>query len=97
MDDQNACINPKRGDESTYTASPFFQPCQGEAYTFPNDHSANSWAECQSLLKHLSFYSYHCRVCNRLLTQSSRSQLLRRYGLWPGRVDPLIRKERIVL
>lgn len=48
MDDQNACINPERGDNLTNTASPFFQPCQGQAYTFPNDHSANAWGVCQS-------------------------------------------------
>ncbi|KAJ0103844.1 hypothetical protein J7T55_002176 [Diaporthe amygdali] len=48
MDDQNACINPERGDNVTNTAATFFQPCQGEAYTFPNDHGANSYGECQS-------------------------------------------------
>lgn len=51
LDESDACINPKRGDDLTYTASAFFQPCQGEAYTFANDHAANSWGECQCKLK----------------------------------------------
>ncbi|KAL1854071.1 hypothetical protein Daus18300_011569 [Diaporthe australafricana] len=43
-----AAINPLRADASATSARPFFEPCEGKAYTFPNDHAANSWGECQS-------------------------------------------------
>lgn len=57
MDEQNACVNPERGDDFTNTASPFFLPCQGEAYTFTNDHAANSWGECQCRLNQPHLYN----------------------------------------
>ncbi|KAL8954923.1 MAG: hypothetical protein Q9193_007011 [Seirophora villosa] len=27
-------------------ADPFFQPCQGAAFTYPNDHGANAFGKC---------------------------------------------------
>ncbi|CRG86958.1 hypothetical protein PISL3812_03971 [Talaromyces islandicus] len=47
-DGQNACVNPLRSDLSATAASSFFAPCQGMAYTFPFDSSANSDGDCQS-------------------------------------------------
>ncbi|KAK3940767.1 hypothetical protein QBC46DRAFT_434101 [Diplogelasinospora grovesii] len=48
-DDKNGvCVNPLRADTTATAAPPFFAPCQGAAYTFPNDNEANSWAQCQS-------------------------------------------------
>ena len=47
-DNGGACVNPLRADKTATTAVPFFAPCQGAAYTFPNDNKANSWAQCQS-------------------------------------------------
>lgn len=29
-------------------ASPFFQPCAGAAYTYPNDNAANSYGQCNT-------------------------------------------------
>lgn len=43
-----AAVNPLRADTSATSAKAFFAPCEGEAYTFPNDHAANSWGACQS-------------------------------------------------
>ncbi|TPX15369.1 uncharacterized protein E0L32_004646 [Thyridium curvatum] len=49
-DDNNngACANPLRPYLNATTATHFFAPCQGAAYTFPHDDGANSFAECQS-------------------------------------------------
>lgn len=44
----NAAVNPLRADMSATSAKPFFAPCEGAAYTFPNDHAANSFGACQS-------------------------------------------------
>lgn len=44
----NAAVNPLRADMSATSAEPFFAPCEGAAYTFPNDHAANSFGACQS-------------------------------------------------
>lgn len=44
----NAVVNPLRADMSATSAKPFFAPCEGAAYTFPNDHAANSFGACQS-------------------------------------------------
>jgi len=41
------CINPLRSDESATAATPFFAPCQGMAWTYVNDNSANSFGDCQ--------------------------------------------------
>lgn len=47
-DGQGACANPLRPDNSaSLTATPFFLPCQGAAFTWPRD-DANSNAGCQS-------------------------------------------------
>ncbi|KAJ0120886.1 hypothetical protein J7T55_015623 [Diaporthe amygdali] len=48
MKPANAAINPLRADTSATSAKAFFAPCEGAAYTFPNDHAANSWGACQS-------------------------------------------------
>ncbi|KAK3319496.1 hypothetical protein B0T19DRAFT_445305 [Cercophora scortea] len=46
---QGSCKNPDRDNKAlNVTPDPFFQPCQGLAYTYPNDHEANSNNECQS-------------------------------------------------
>ena len=29
-------------------ASPFFAPCAGAAYTYPNDNAANSYGQCNT-------------------------------------------------
>ncbi|KAF3766432.1 hypothetical protein M406DRAFT_222992, partial [Cryphonectria parasitica EP155] len=47
-DGENACVNPERASTTDTTAAPFFAPCAGAAYTFPNDNGANSWGACQS-------------------------------------------------
>lgn len=44
----NAMANPLRADVSATSAKAFFAPCEGAAYTFPNDHAANSFGACQS-------------------------------------------------
>ena len=44
----NAAVNPLRADMSATSADPFFAPCEGAAYTFPNDHAANSFGACQT-------------------------------------------------
>lgn len=44
----NAVVNPLRADMAATSAKPFFAPCEGAAYTFPNDHAANSFGACQS-------------------------------------------------
>ena len=38
--DQNVCLNPMQG-VANGPADPWFLPCQGAAYTFPNDNIAN--------------------------------------------------------
>lgn len=43
-----AVVNPLRADMDATSAKAFFAPCEGEAYTFPNDHAANSFGACQS-------------------------------------------------
>jgi hypothetical protein len=43
-----ACANPERASTTDTSATPFFAPCSGAAYTFPNDNAANSWGACQS-------------------------------------------------
>lgn len=44
----SAAANPLRADMAATSARPFFAPCEGAAYTFPNDHAANSFGACQS-------------------------------------------------
>lgn len=44
----NAEPNPLRHDLYADSATPFFAPCEGLAYTFPSDHGANSVGACQS-------------------------------------------------
>ncbi|KAF3764196.1 hypothetical protein M406DRAFT_258973 [Cryphonectria parasitica EP155] len=44
-----ACQNPtNEASGSATSASPFFAPCAGKAYTFPNDNGANSEGKCTS-------------------------------------------------
>lgn len=44
---QGACVNPLRPDNSEkLTATPFFAPCEGAAFTWPRD-DANSEGKCQ--------------------------------------------------
>ncbi|KAI0146634.1 hypothetical protein BJ166DRAFT_68464 [Pestalotiopsis sp. NC0098] len=38
---EGSCSNPFKGNEFATSAMEFFQPCQGAAYTFPNDHQSN--------------------------------------------------------
>lgn len=47
-DGENACVNPLRADTDATEATTFFAPCQGAAYTFPDDNDADSWGACQS-------------------------------------------------
>ncbi|KUI62551.1 hypothetical protein VP1G_09662 [Cytospora mali] len=47
-DGENACVNSLRADTSATSATTFFAPCEGAAYTFPNDNAANVWGSCQS-------------------------------------------------
>lgn len=44
---EGACKNPMRGI-GTKVAHPWFQPCQGKAYTFDDGNEAVSSGECQS-------------------------------------------------
>jgi len=41
------CYNPEQGVPDG-PASPFFAPCAGAAYTYPNDNAANSYGQCAS-------------------------------------------------
>lgn len=46
---KGVCINPTNEATGAATnASLFFQPCQGKAYTYPNDNDANSEGKCTS-------------------------------------------------
>ncbi|KAL9011848.1 MAG: hypothetical protein Q9173_003351 [Seirophora scorigena] len=45
--DRRLCYNPKRNIPDG-PADPFFQPCQGAAFTYPNDHTANAFGKCDS-------------------------------------------------
>ncbi|KAL9016654.1 MAG: hypothetical protein Q9185_006027 [Variospora sp. 1 TL-2023] len=45
--DRLLCHNPKKTVDNG-PADPFFQPCQGAAYTYPNDHGANAFGDCDS-------------------------------------------------
>ncbi|KAI4277981.1 MAG: hypothetical protein LQ337_001364 [Flavoplaca oasis] len=45
--DKVICYNPKKVINNG-PADPFFQPCQGAAYTYPNDHTANAFGKCDS-------------------------------------------------
>lgn len=46
-DGQGACANPLRPDNSEkLTATSFFAPCEGAAFTWPRD-DANSEGQCQ--------------------------------------------------
>ncbi|KAL8992883.1 MAG: hypothetical protein Q9169_006768 [Polycauliona sp. 2 TL-2023] len=45
--DKVICYNPKKTVDNG-PADPFFQPCQGAAYTYPNDHEANGYGKCDS-------------------------------------------------
>ncbi|KUL85351.1 hypothetical protein ZTR_07004 [Talaromyces verruculosus] len=47
-DGENACVNPLRSDLSATAPTNFFAPCEGAAYTFPNDSAANSFGTCQT-------------------------------------------------
>ncbi|KAK6189578.1 putative secondary metabolism biosynthetic enzyme [Pestalotiopsis sp. IQ-011] len=48
LSDDNACVNPLRSDFGAVTASTFFAPCQGAAWTYVNDGDADAWGSCQS-------------------------------------------------
>ncbi|KAL9577536.1 MAG: hypothetical protein Q9203_007422 [Teloschistes exilis] len=41
------CYNPKKSVPDG-PADPFFAPCQGSAYTYPNDHLANAFGKCDA-------------------------------------------------
>ncbi|KAL8672834.1 MAG: hypothetical protein Q9168_002710 [Polycauliona sp. 1 TL-2023] len=41
------CYNPKKTVPDG-PADPFFQPCQGAAYTYPNDHGAQAFGRCET-------------------------------------------------
>ncbi|KAL8782153.1 MAG: hypothetical protein Q9213_005657 [Squamulea squamosa] len=41
------CYNPKKVINGG-PADSFFQPCQGAAYTYPDDHQANGFGKCDS-------------------------------------------------
>lgn len=41
------CYNPEQGIASG-PAAPFFEPCQGAAYTYPDDNAANSYGQCSA-------------------------------------------------
>ncbi|KAL8755492.1 MAG: hypothetical protein Q9199_003602 [Rusavskia elegans] len=43
--DKVICYNPKKLINAG-PADPFFQPCQGAAYTYPDDHRANAYGKC---------------------------------------------------
>ncbi|KAM7214385.1 hypothetical protein V8F06_010223, partial [Rhypophila decipiens] len=43
-----SCRNPRRGVTTAADAAPFSVPCQGQAYTFEKDITAESNGECQS-------------------------------------------------
>lgn len=43
----NAALNPLRDDMYATSSDEFFAPCQGLAYTYPNDHAAFSFGACQ--------------------------------------------------
>ncbi|KAB5513188.1 hypothetical protein GE09DRAFT_981250 [Coniochaeta sp. 2T2.1] len=45
---KGSCKNPLRSDTKATSATQFFKPCQGGAYTYVNDHNANSFGVCQS-------------------------------------------------
>ncbi|KAI0008824.1 hypothetical protein F4779DRAFT_618229 [Xylariaceae sp. FL0662B] len=47
-DGKGACVNPNRVNGGVMSSADFFAPCQGAAYTFPNDSEANSFGQCQS-------------------------------------------------
>ncbi|KAL8658867.1 MAG: hypothetical protein Q9226_000730 [Calogaya cf. arnoldii] len=46
--DKVICYNPKKFGADNGPADPFFQPCKGSAYTYPNDHGANAYGFCDS-------------------------------------------------
>ncbi|KAK4184320.1 hypothetical protein QBC35DRAFT_391895 [Podospora australis] len=43
-----SCKNPKRHETGQVDPHPFFNPCQGRAYTFPEDSKGNTNGKCQS-------------------------------------------------
>ncbi|KAL8724210.1 MAG: hypothetical protein Q9166_008076 [cf. Caloplaca sp. 2 TL-2023] len=45
--DRVICYNPKKTVNGG-PADPFFQPCQGSAYTYPDDHAANAFGKCDN-------------------------------------------------
>ncbi|KAL8906494.1 MAG: hypothetical protein Q9171_006255 [Xanthocarpia ochracea] len=45
--DKVICYNPRKTVDAG-PADPFFQPCQGAAYTYPNDHQANAFGKCDN-------------------------------------------------
>ncbi|KAI4127521.1 MAG: hypothetical protein LQ338_003179 [Usnochroma carphineum] len=45
--DRVTCYNPQKTVPDG-PADYFFQPCQGAAYTYPNDHTANAFGKCDS-------------------------------------------------
>lgn len=45
------CYNPEQ-DVPNGPASPFFEPCAGAAYTYPNDNAANSYGQCNTGVIH---------------------------------------------
>ncbi|KAL8935180.1 MAG: hypothetical protein Q9216_005550 [Gyalolechia sp. 2 TL-2023] len=45
--DRVICYNPKK-TVNDGPADDFFQPCQGAAYTYPNDHTANGFGKCDA-------------------------------------------------
>lgn len=45
--DRVICYNPQK-NVINGPADDFFQPCQGAAYTYPNDHTANGFGKCDA-------------------------------------------------
>lgn len=44
---KGVCVNPTNQQSGAATnATTFFQPCQGKAYTYPNDNDANNEGKC---------------------------------------------------
>lgn len=42
------CRNPLKGSNGATAATPFFKPCQGQAYTYPGDHDGLANGKCQT-------------------------------------------------
>lgn len=61
-DDENACVNPLRNDLTATAATTFFAPCEGAAYTFPNDSAANSFGTCQDSATYVCCVGHACEA-----------------------------------